>query len=93
MSKFRECRCAGVAQAHTHAQLGIFHAGLNGYDDRRTCLRHLVTKASRTPIIRTRWPMLAGGAGAQIIYSAVADRQSVQHAGGGLTALFAVRWL
>jgi hypothetical protein len=35
----------------------------------------------KTPIIRTRWPMLAGGAGPQIIYSAVADRQSVQHAG------------
>jgi hypothetical protein len=38
-------------------------------------------ESRRSPIIRTRWPMVAGGAGAQIIYSAVADRQSVQHAG------------
>jgi len=45
---------------------------------------NVVALSERTvslPSMRTRWPMLAGGAGAQIIYSAVADRQSVQHAG------------
>src|SRR5215471_20905510 len=49
---YRTWRIADVAKAHTHARLGIFHRGLDGYNDRRTRLRHSVMKASRTPNIR-----------------------------------------
>jgi hypothetical protein len=40
----------------------------------------MITRAYRRLLIPS-WPMLAGGGGTQIIYSAAADRQSALHVG------------
>jgi hypothetical protein len=50
----RICRIAGVAQAHTHAQLGIFHRGLDGHDDRRTRLRQSVISEPKYALRNSR---------------------------------------
>ena len=70
----RQSVIVGRARATEGAQAGVI---CYGESEQPASASSRVT----LPIIRTRWPLLAGGAGAQIIYSAVADRQWVQHAG------------
>jgi hypothetical protein len=51
-------RIADVVQTHTHAQIGILHRALDGYDDCRAHLRHFVIRRAERRLFVAGWPLV-----------------------------------